>query len=113
MRAVDAPYNIGDKGAAPCDVSAKMAFLGGKFRLTAPIPYVAPFLELGIGLSLGVLTAQTPYGDGTAYFTYNIPISFGLVLGKDQSVDLGIITLLQPSVAQSVGGFVVGLAFPL
>lgn len=31
-----------DEGGSPCDVSAKMIFVGGKFRLTAPIPYVAP-----------------------------------------------------------------------
>jgi len=37
-----------DAGIA-CDVSAKIGFLGVKGRVTIPIPYVAPFFELGVG----------------------------------------------------------------
>src|SRR5262245_34834938 len=42
-----------------CDVSTKIGFLGIKGRLTIPIPFVAPFLELGIGTSIGEIRTRT------------------------------------------------------
>jgi len=46
-------------GAAPCDVGAKIGFLGAKGRLTFPIPYVAPFFELGVGTTTS-WTSRSP-----------------------------------------------------
>lgn len=47
------PVQQGCQRATGCDVSDKIAFVGGKVRFLAPIPYVAPFIELGLGLSAG------------------------------------------------------------
>lgn len=35
------------------EVTTKAFFMGGKARLLAPIPYVSPFIETGLGLSIG------------------------------------------------------------
>jgi hypothetical protein len=43
-------------GVFPCDLSAGIFFLGAKGRLVAPIPWVAPFFELGVGISIGRTT---------------------------------------------------------
>ena len=88
--------------------------LGGKARVRAPIPYVAPYLEIGIGTSIGkfeTLTAFDYYDKGG--IIYHIPFSFGLELGKNNNVDLGLTYYFQPSVQQFVGAFAVGLTFPL
>lgn len=42
-------------GIDPCSVSSQIAVVGAKARLLVPIPYVGPFLELGVGLSAGSL----------------------------------------------------------
>ena len=42
------------------EATSRAFLLGGKARLIAPIPYVAPYFELGIGLSAGAFTTTTP-----------------------------------------------------
>ena len=71
-----------------CAVSAKIGFLGVKGRLTIPIPYIAPFLELGIGTSIGTMTTRTlTVDDGMTGITYHVPFAIGLSLGEDHSFD--------------------------
>jgi hypothetical protein len=99
---------------SPCDVSAKIGFVGGKLRLLAPIPYVAPFVEGGLGVSFGSLTTRTPEADnGTTSFTYNVPVAVGLALGEDHSFELGLSYLLHPAVGQADSAFTLSLAIPL
>ena len=101
-----------DGGATPCDVSAKIGFAGGKVRLIAPIPYVAPFIEGGIGLSFGALTSRNPEADyGTANVAYHVPIGAGLVLGE--MFELGLEYLLHPGAGQIDGAFALSFMFPL
>ena len=45
-------------GVTPCDVSAEFGFVGVKGRLLAPIPWVAPYLELGVGAAIGHFSTQ-------------------------------------------------------
>ena len=103
-----------DGGAAPCDVSAKIGFVGAKIRLLAPIPYVAPFIEGGVGLSFGVLTTRTPAADNAPVnFTYHFPIVLGLALGKDPSFELALGYLVHPAAHQVDGAYSLSLSFPL
>ena len=92
----------------------KAALLGGKVRLLAPIPWIAPYIELGIGTSIGTfktLTAEDNFDKSG--FIYHIPFSLGLELGKDHNVDLGLTYYFQPSVQQYAGALDVGIEFPL
>lgn len=95
-------------------VESKAFFLGGKFRLRAPIPYVAPFFELGLGTSIGSFTTITFNDtiDKTGIFLH-IPFSLGVELGKNHNVDLGLTYYIHESVRQAVGAFAVGISFPL
>lgn len=93
---------------------SKAFLLGGKARLRAPIPWVAPFIETGIGTSIGKFETLTGYHSfDKSGVIYHIPFAFGLELGKEHNVDLGFTYYFQPSVKQFVGAFAFGLTFPL
>ena len=96
-------------------IAESQAFLlGAKSRIRIPIPYVAPYVEIGIGTSIGkfkTLTAIHDY-DKTG-IVYHVPISLGLELGRKHSVDIGFTYFYHPSVRQYSGAFAVGLTFPL
>lgn len=88
--------------------------LGGKARVRAPIPWVAPYLEIGIGTSIGKFQTFTFFDTiDKSGLIYHIPFSFGLELGRNNEVDLGFAYYFQPSVEQYVGAFALGLTFPL
>ena len=93
---------------------SKAFLLGGKARLRAPIPWVAPYLELGIGTSIGKFETFTYYDNiDKGGIIYHIPFAFGLELGKNNNVDVGFTYYFQPSVKQFVGAMAVGITFPL
>ncbi|MBL86243.1 MAG: hypothetical protein CMO82_06250 [Winogradskyella sp.] len=95
-------------------VETKAFLLGGKARLRAPIPWVAPYLEVGIGGSIGKFETFTDYTNiEKSGFTYHIPIAFGLELGKNNGVDIGFRYFFLPSAEQFAGAFAVGISFPL
>lgn len=97
------------------DKATSKAFLiGGKGRLRAPIPWVAPYLETGIGASIGSFETVTLLTDiKKSGFIYHIPLAIGLELGPKGNVDLGFAYYFQPSVEQFAGAFAVGITFPL
>jgi len=100
----------------PTDEKAesKAVLLGGKVRVRAPIPWVAPYIELGIGTSIGKFRTFTAFDDiDKSGIIYHIPFSLGLELGRNNSVDLGLTYYFQPSVEQFAGAFAVGITFPL
>lgn len=93
---------------------SKAFLLGGKARLRAPIPWVAPYFEIGIGTSIGKFETLTTFDNiDKSGIVYHIPISIGLGLGKNHTVDLGLTYYFQPTVEQFVGAFAVGITFPL
>ncbi|MCM4167819.1 hypothetical protein KCTC52924_01367 [Arenibacter antarcticus] len=93
---------------------SKAFLLGGKARVRAPIPWVAPYIEIGIGTSIGKFETLTTFDNiDKSGIIYHIPFSFGLELGKNNNVDLGFTYYFQPSVEQFVGAFAVGITFPL
>ncbi|WP_236546486.1 hypothetical protein [Tenacibaculum maritimum] len=88
--------------------------LGGKARVRAPIPWVTPYIEIGIGTSIGKFETLTVFDNiEKSGIIYHIPLSFGLELGKNNNVDLGFAYYLQPSIEQYAGAFAVGITFPL
>ena len=88
--------------------------LGGKTRIRIPIPWVAPYVEIGMGASIGKYRTQTAVDDiDKSGIIHHIPISFGVELGKNNNVDLGLAYYFQPSVEQYVGALAVGITFPM
>lgn len=93
---------------------SKAFLLGGKARVRAPIPWVAPYVEIGIGTSIGKFKTLTAFDNiEKSGIIYHIPFSFGLELGKNNNVDLGFAYYFQPSVEQFAGAFAVGITIPL
>ena len=93
---------------------SKAFLLGGKARLRAPIPWIAPYVEIGIGTSIGKFETFTAFDNiDKSGIIYHIPFSFGLELGKNNNVDLGFTYYIQESVEQYVGAIAVGITFPL
>ena len=88
--------------------------LGGKARVRAPIKWVAPYLELGLGASIGKFETFTAF-DNIAKngIIYHIPLAIGLELGPNNTIDLGLAYFLQPTVEQFAGAFALGVSFPL
>ncbi|HLV39229.1 outer membrane beta-barrel protein [Xanthomarina sp.] len=95
-------------------VESKAFLLGGKARVRAPIPWVAPYVEVGIGTSIGKFETFTAFDTiNKSGLIYHIPFSFGLELGRNHQVDLGFTYYYQPTVQQYAGAFALGLTFPL
>ena len=108
--------NEKDLNDNPTDEKAetKAFLLGGKARVRAPIPWVAPYVEFGIGTSIGKFETFTAFDNiDKNGIIYHIPLSFGLELGKNNNVDLGFAYYFQPSVEQYAGAFAVGITIPL
>ena len=100
----------------PTDEKAttKAFLLGGKARIKAPIRWVAPYVEFGIGTSIGKFVTFTTYDDiDKSGIIYHIPVTLGLELGPTNNVDLAFTYFFQPSVQQFAGAFALGLTFPL
>ena len=93
---------------------SKALLLGSKTRVRAPIPWIAPYVEIGIGTSIGKFETFTAFDDiDKTGIIYHVPFSFGFELGRNNNVDLGFAYYFQPSVEQYAGAFAVGLTFPL
>jgi hypothetical protein len=108
------PVQQGCQLATGCDVSDKIAFVGGKVRFLAPIPYVAPFVELGLGLSAGSLrTLDVGVDKSLAGITYHIPFALGLAVGKEHNIEIALSYLFHPAVSSFAGGIAVGLRLPV
>jgi len=99
----------------PCDVSAQIGFLGVKGRLLAPIPYVAPFFELGVGASLGAMSTRVGgFVDiEKRGVMYHIPFSLGIAFGAHRDVELSLQYLFHPEQEQFNGALAIGFGFPL
>ena len=78
--------------------------------MTIPIPYVAPYLELGVGASIGG-TTRTPSTDEKAVIAYHIPVGIGLSLGEHHNWDIGFAYLFHPSEKRFDGAIALGVSF--
>ena len=95
-------------------VTTNAFLVGGKVRFFAPIPWVAPFIEGGIGASIGKFETLTPAVNfDKSDVLLHIPFSLGLAIGRKHSFEIGISGYFHPAAKQSNGVFAVGYTFPL
>jgi len=95
-------------------VETKAFLLGGKVRLCAPIPWIAPFVETGIGMSIGSFETFTQdVNKKKSGALVHIPISLGLAVGPKNNIEIAVSFYLHPSAEQSSGAFAAGFTFPL
>lgn len=105
-----------DLDGNPTDEKAesKAMLIGGKVRLRAPIPWVAPYLEIGLGASVGKFETITGFTNiEKSGFIHHFPLSFGLEIGRHHNFDLGFAFYFQPTVEQFVGAYALGITIPL
>ena len=82
--------------------------------MTAPIPYVAPYLEIGIGASIGSFITFTPTTDiEKKGIISHVPFTIGLELGKNRDIDLAFVYYYQNSVEHFTGAAAIGISIPL
>ncbi len=89
-------------------------FIGPKARINAPIPYVAPYIEAGYGLSIGSFETydvnKTLKKNG---IVAHVPFSIGLMIGKNKNFDVGFTYLYQSNINQMNGAFAIGYSIEL
>ncbi len=98
------------------ETSSKAFLLGGKGRITAPMPFpwIAPYFELGIGTSIGEFRTYTPLTDLSQQgVILHIPFSIGVEIGSKRKFDLGFTYYYQPAVEQFSGAIAFGVSFPI
>jgi len=96
------------------EATSKSFLLGGKARVVAPIPWVAPYFEVGIGTSIGSFKTFTPQTNiKKSGIIMHIPFSIGLAIGRKHNFDFGFTYYYQPSVEQFSGATAIGFSFPL
>lgn len=94
--------------------TANAFLLGGKTRITAPIPWVAPYLEIGIGASIGKFETVTPFTDiEDRGLLMHIPFSVGLELGRKHNFDFAFTYYFHESARQFAGAAAFGISLPL
>ncbi|TYB76910.1 hypothetical protein [Bizionia myxarmorum] len=95
-------------------VSTNAFLLGGKIRLAIPIPWVAPYLETGIGVSLGsfktITTLTNIEKDG---FIMHIPVTYGLAIGRNHNFEIEITFYYHPTIDQYAAAAALGFSFPI
>jgi hypothetical protein len=102
-------------GVTPCDVSSRIGFLGGAARLMAPVPYFGPFVELGVGASVGQMATRSgPAADlRWSGVTYHVPWAVGVAFGSRHEYEVALQYLVHPDQHQTSGAVALGFGFQL
>lgn len=94
--------------------SANALLIGGKTRITAPVPFVAPYFEIGVGASIGSFETFTPTTSiEKSGVLAHIPVSLGLELGSQNNVDIKLTYYFHNNLEQFIGAAAVGISFPV
>jgi len=96
-----------------CDVGAHGLMLGGKGRLALPIPWVAPFIELGLGVSGGHFVTDTVAHRFKRNVLFHLPLALGVALGPDYNAEVALAMYQHFAVQQIVFAFTLSLSIPL
>lgn len=97
-----------------CEVSSRVALLGLRARGAIPFPWVAPFAEMGFGLSFGSLrTYSNEHHKRLNGISGHIPFTLGLALGPSHGFELALRVLFHPDAKQNTGVFALGMGFPI
>lgn len=112
---ITSPDKNGNQPGQPIyQISSKALMIGGKVRLCAPIPWIAPFFEVGLGASVGKFETITPTSNiEKSGILPHVPVSLGLALGPKHNVELAFSYYYHSSVDQMCGAVEVGFTFPL
>ncbi|MDR6844958.1 outer membrane beta-barrel protein [Flavobacterium granuli] len=96
-------------------VTTNAFLLGGKVRICAPIPWVAPYFEIGIGTSIGSFETYVPSIEKIeeSGLIMHIPFSVGLSLGRKHNIDVALNYYFTPAVDQDSGALALGFTFPI
>lgn len=101
---------------SPCDVTARIGFVGAKARFLAPLgSWIGPFVELGGGGSVGemrTLVGTATTIDCTGVF-YHLAWGAGVALGERYQYELLVSYLEHPAEKQRDGGVAVSFQFEL
>lgn len=91
------------------------AFLiGGKTRITIPIPWVSPYVEIGFGASIGAFKTFTSYVDLNKHgLIFHVPFSLGLEIGRNHNFDIAFVYYIHPTMDQFAGAAALGVSIPL
>ncbi len=96
------------------EATSKAFFLGGKVRVLAPIPWVAPYIEAGIGGSIGNFRTFTPFTSVEKKgVLFHIPVSLGLAIGRKNNYEIAFSYLFHNAAEQFSGAFAIGYTFPI
>ncbi|MBF7091844.1 hypothetical protein IUY40_09850 [Flavobacterium sp. ALJ2] len=95
-------------------VTTNAFLIGGKARICAPIPWVAPYIEIGIGASIGSFETYTPLTrikkNG---LLMHVPFSIGLALGRKNNFDVAFTYYYTSAAEQFSGAAAIGFTFPV
>ncbi len=106
--------NSTDEALKEFEVTTKALLLGGKARVLAPIPWVAPYVEIGLGATLGNLRTFTPGTDiEKKGLSLHIPFTLGLAIGRKHNFELEFTYYISPSAEQFSGAAAIGFSIPL
>ncbi|UUC44078.1 hypothetical protein [Flavobacterium cerinum] len=101
-------------GAPDYKIQTNAALLGAKVRLAAPIPYVAPFIETGFGVSIGSFETFTEEENlKKSGIITHIPLTLGLAIGRKHNYEVKLIYYYQEQVRQVTGAAALGFSFPI
>ena len=95
-------------------IKSNAFLIGVKTRICAPIPWVAPYLEVGVGASIGSFETFTPSTNlEKSGVLSHIPVSLGLAIGKQHRFEVEFCYYYHNAVEQFSGAFAFGYSFPL
>lgn len=95
-------------------IKSNAALLGAKVRAAAPIPYVAPFIEAGVGMSLGSFETRTQFTDiEKSGMVMHIPFSLGLAIGRRHNYEIKFTYYYHDTAKQLSGAAAIGVSFPI
>jgi hypothetical protein len=95
-------------------LKSNAGLLGIKGRLAAPIPYIAPFIEAGVGMSVGSFETFTAYtAVKKSGLLMHIPFSLGLAIGRKHNFEIKYTYYYHDSARQFSGAAALGFTFPL
>jgi hypothetical protein len=95
-------------------VTTNAFLIGGKARICAPIPWVAPYIEIGIGASIGSFETYTPLTTIKKNgLLMHVPFSIGLALGRKNNFDVAFTYYYTSAADQFSGAAAVGFTFPV
>ncbi len=108
-----AKKNTGGGVYSDANVSSSLGFVGAKIHVAIPIPQIAPFIEVGIGGSIGSLTTNISdlYNEENSGAILHIPFSLGLAFGERRQIEVTFSYLFYPSYDHIDGGVALGVHF--